>query len=523
LSVKFTPTDTTDYATKTTTLSLTVNKAVPVITWPAPAPITYGTALSATQLNATASVPGAFTSVPAAGAVLGMGAHTLHVTLTPNNTTNYTTATATQTLTVTSADSQAFLQRLFQAVLGREIDPGALSSFGAVLAGGRSRAAVVGDLFGSAEYTNRQIEPAIRLYYAALARPPDYTGLQNWSNALRAGVLTLTGAADQFASSDEFLLRYGSLNNTQYVQQLYRNVLGREADDAGLADWVGQLDVGASRGAILVGFSESDEFKRNLSDQVEILRLYFLLLQRMPTTGELLDWIGVLKGYGQTDTIYRQGYPSGLSNASYVTLVFQGFLRRDASAGELSTFGAALAAGTVTHGSLVEAVMNSDEFNLFVAPVSRLYLAALRRLPDQPSLNNWVNFVRAETSLQVMAESFAASQEFINRYGAMTNREYVSQLYRDVLGREADPDGLADWTGRLDAGTATRGGILIGFSESQEAMHLFAPTLRTFLNYFAFLNAMPTQQELDSWKDYLATLDDQLRDDLLADPSFNGS
>jgi hypothetical protein len=135
-------------------------------------------------------------------------------------------------------------------------------------------------------------------------------------------------------------------------------------------------------------------------------------------------------------------------------------------------------------------------------------------------LNNWVNYVRAGNSLQVMADAFAASQEFINRYGAMTNQNYVAQLYRDVLGREADPAGLASWTALLDAGSTTRGQILIGFSESQEAVHLFAPTLRTFLHYFTFLNATPTQQDLDFWKNNLATLTNQIRADLLADPTF---
>jgi len=65
--VYFTPTDTTDYTSANTTQVVTISKAVPVITWPVPAPITYGTALSATQLNATASVPGVLTYVPAAG------------------------------------------------------------------------------------------------------------------------------------------------------------------------------------------------------------------------------------------------------------------------------------------------------------------------------------------------------------------------------------------------------------------------------------------------------------------------
>ena len=53
----FTPTDTTDYTTVTKTVQIIVGQVTPVITWSNPASITYGTALSATQLNATASAP----------------------------------------------------------------------------------------------------------------------------------------------------------------------------------------------------------------------------------------------------------------------------------------------------------------------------------------------------------------------------------------------------------------------------------------------------------------------------------
>jgi hypothetical protein len=300
--VTLTPNNTTNYTTATATQVVTVTKAVPVITWPAPAAITYPTPLSATQLNATASVPGSFVYSPAAGTVLNVGAQTLRVTFTPTDRTDYAVATATRTLTVNSTSGQAFLQKLFKDVLAREIDAGELSSFSAALAAGESRAAVLGDLLGSAEYSRRQIEPAIRLYYAALGRSPDYTGLQNWSNALRAGVLTLAGAADQLAGSAEFLEHYGALDNTQYVQQLYGNVLGREADAASLAGWVGKLDTGASRGAVVAGLSESDEFKGNVADQVEILRLHYLLLQRMPTAAELQSWQDFLLGCDPTDS-----------------------------------------------------------------------------------------------------------------------------------------------------------------------------------------------------------------------------
>jgi hypothetical protein len=103
LSVTFTPTDTTDYNAATATMTLVVNKATPTITWATPSPITYGTALSSTQLNATASVPGTFAYSPVSGTVLGAGLQTLSVTFTPTDTTDYNTATATVTLVVTAA------------------------------------------------------------------------------------------------------------------------------------------------------------------------------------------------------------------------------------------------------------------------------------------------------------------------------------------------------------------------------------------------------------------------------------
>ncbi len=103
LSVTFTPTDSTDYTTDTDAVTITVNKSAPTVTWATPAPIIYGTALSSTQLDATASVPGAFVYAPAAGAIPAGGADKLSVTFTPNDTTDYTTATASVTLQVNPA------------------------------------------------------------------------------------------------------------------------------------------------------------------------------------------------------------------------------------------------------------------------------------------------------------------------------------------------------------------------------------------------------------------------------------
>jgi sugar lactone lactonase YvrE len=100
LNVTFTPTNSANYTTATASTKITVNKATPNVTWATPAAISYGTALSATQLNAAASVPGSFVYSPGAGTVLGAGRQTLNATFTPTENSNYNAVTLAVTLAI---------------------------------------------------------------------------------------------------------------------------------------------------------------------------------------------------------------------------------------------------------------------------------------------------------------------------------------------------------------------------------------------------------------------------------------
>ena len=101
LTVTFTPTDTTDYAQQTASVTIDVTKATPSISWAAPSPISYGTPLSGTQLDAASTIGGTFAYSPAAGAVLAGGTQTLSVTFTPTDSTDYTTAKTSVSILVT--------------------------------------------------------------------------------------------------------------------------------------------------------------------------------------------------------------------------------------------------------------------------------------------------------------------------------------------------------------------------------------------------------------------------------------
>ena len=76
----------------------------PIVTWPDPASLVWGTALSTAQLNARSSVPGTFSYTPAAGAKLEVGAQQLSVTFTPRDATKFATVSVTRTLNVTKAE-----------------------------------------------------------------------------------------------------------------------------------------------------------------------------------------------------------------------------------------------------------------------------------------------------------------------------------------------------------------------------------------------------------------------------------
>jgi hypothetical protein len=103
-----------------------------------------------------------------------------------------------------------------------------------------------------------------RLYRAAFLREPDPAGLTYWYQAQLDG-LSLTSIAEHFVGSPEFVARYGHLDDLGFVDQMYRNVFGRQGDLAGGMHWVRRLEEGAAtRGGVLLGFADSVEHKASV-------------------------------------------------------------------------------------------------------------------------------------------------------------------------------------------------------------------------------------------------------------------
>lgn len=101
------------------------------------------------------------------------------------------------------------------------------------------------------------VERIALLYEAALDRVPDIGGLNYWVE--ESYTLDVEDVAERFLDSDEFQQRFDVSSNGEFIDQLYLNVLDRNADAGGEAFWQGQMAAGMSQGEVLSRFADSDE------------------------------------------------------------------------------------------------------------------------------------------------------------------------------------------------------------------------------------------------------------------------
>jgi hypothetical protein len=176
-----------------------------------------------------------------------------------------------------------FVDALYQNLRGASASPAEISGWTILIDKGEmSRADVVVQFAESAE--NRantagivadgiwdRDESAIavaNLYDTAFDRLPDLGGLSSWVSLLHTGNLTLQAVANSFYNSDEASALRG-LNDSDFINAIYNNALDRDAEAAGTASWLTQLNSGMSRADVMLAISSSDEHQQITADQFQ--------------------------------------------------------------------------------------------------------------------------------------------------------------------------------------------------------------------------------------------------------------
>ncbi len=227
-----------------------------------------------------------------------------------------------------------------------------------------------------------------RMYKTALNREAEAAGLDDWTEKLMSGEKDGAAFAQGVIMSQEFTNR--KLNDSAYLDVLYRSFFDRAADKGGKDDWTGKLSNGISREYVLAGFVNSTEFA-NLCKQFGIQPGHLTLGNNRDQNEGLTMFVNRLyeKVFG------RKGEPAGLED-------WTGRILRKEMTPEV------VAKQFFFSEEFANKNLNNTEF------VKVLYRAFMGREFDEAGLKDWVSKLEKGTSKEKVLEGFSRSTEFSN-------------------------------------------------------------------------------------------------------------
>lgn len=316
--------------------------------------------------------------------------------------------------TLAFSDQTVDLVAMFAPPPEPDETPGIPTPAGEVLTGTAGADTLLAEGF-SAIYASDVSGQVFRLYQAALGRMPDAKGHASWAGAIFEGETTLLNVAQKFVASAEFQSTYGSLDTGDFVDLLYNNVLGREADEGGRAGWISKIDGGQiARAGAVTGFSESAEFVNTSSAAADAFAQ-----ARRPG-----EW---------TDDVFR---------------LYAATLGRAPDQKGLEGWSESLASGT-TVGQAVARFVSSAEFEKKYGAltdagfIDLMYRNVLDRAPDAVGREGWLDVLAGGDSRADVVRAFVQSREFVEKTAQATHEWVTAQGVQDVLKGGAGDDVLA--------------------------------------------------------------------------------
>ena len=228
------------------------------------------------------------------------------------------------------------------------------------------------------------------------------------------------------------------------IYRLYLTTLRRAPDDGGFANWVNQMHGGTTLTTVTSGFINSAEFSLvygSLNNTQFVTTLYANALNRTPDSAGLNHWVSLLNSGSS-----RESVVNGFSESMELRLNF--------------------------------------DVTRYAGEIYRMYDSAFNRQADFGGFEHWVNNRTGGSFMINIANSFINSAEFTLTYGninTLTNTQYITLLYNNVLNRAPDASGLSFWQNLLSNGMS-RAEALLNFSESAEHINIMAGGLNTFMH-----------------------------------------
>ena len=173
---------------------------------------------------------------------------------------------------------------------------------------------------------------------------------------------------------------------------------------------------------------------------------------------------------------------------AFATALYHDFLDRSATTAGLDIVAAPILYG-LSRRDAVWSLAYSDAW--IGALVDRYYVSTLGRHADDAGKRFWIGAIGAGESPAEVAAEFFASDEHYARVGG-TDRDWIADLYQQLLGRRVDRSGLDYWLGVLHR--SSRRDVAIVLYQSVESRQRRVRGL-----YQLLLGRQPDGTGLDYW------------------------
>lgn len=130
----------------------------------------------------------------------------------------------------------------------------------------------------------------------------------------------------------------------------------------------------------------------------------------------------------------------------------------------------------------------------YASTVEADYQHYLGRGADAQGLGHWVSGMQQGLTEEQLEASFIGSPEYIANHGGSPSA-WVTGMYHDLLGRDADAEGHHAWVRAIESGVSPSE-VAHGFAASHER-----EAQRVTDDYLSLLGRAPSEAEVESWVD----------------------
>jgi Domain of unknown function (DUF4214) len=239
------------------------------------------------------------------------------------------------------------------------------------------------------------VDGLINTLYACVLNnsSPDTAGFNFWKDSLQKNGADINSLYTQFFGFQKDVVP--AIGNEEFAKKLYGCVLFRDADPSSLSNvLIGLANGSLNRTGLVQTVLNSDEFKTNILPKLKLLlpvpavpmvptslngfvsHLYScVLMNNNPDSGGVSYWLNLLqtKAITSKDAYisffgYQKDLANAVSNEQFAKQLYECTLFREVDAVSYNNVLTGLNNSTLTRTSLVQSVLNSDEFNTGILP-----------------------------------------------------------------------------------------------------------------------------------------------------------